>query len=135
MEKTICLYNDCITPNKRYSRVVLKSTFISDAYSQYLTFNIIIRSNNLIPNKKYSSQQQENYDLIKSLHKKGLGYRKIANHLNATNIKTSRGNPWKNSNVYSVLKKYQEREKRIELRKRYYEPTIGKMKLEWIKSD
>ena len=33
-------------------------------------------------------------------------------------IKTIRENLWKNSNVYSVLKKYKEREKRLTLRKR-----------------
>ena len=118
----------------RNSRVVQKSVFISDEYSQYLTFNVIIGSNNLTPHQEYSEQQQLNYDLIKSLHDSGLGYRKIANHLNKTETKTIRGNLWKNSNVYSVLKKYKEREKRLALRKKEYKPTIGKMKLEWIKN-
>ena len=117
-----------------HSRVVRKSVFISDEYSQYLTFNVIIGSNNLTPHKEYSEQQQSNYDLIKSLHDSGLGYRKIAHHLNKTEIKTIRENLWKNSNVYSVLKKYKEREKRLTLRKKEYKIIIGKMKLEWIKN-
>ena len=114
--------------------VVQKSAFISDEYSQYLCFNLIITSNNLIPKSEYTSQQQQNYNLIKSLHNSGLGYRKIAHHLNKIEIKTTRGNFWKNTNVYSVLKKYKEREKRLALRKKEYKPTIGKMKLEWIKN-
>ena len=42
-----------------------------------------------------------------------MGYRKIAKHLNASGIKTSRGNEFKNTHVYSVLKRYREREERI----------------------
>ena len=117
-----------------HRRVVRKSVFNSDEYSQYLTFNVIIGSNNLTTHQEYSEQQQSNYDLIKSLHDSGLGYRKIAHHLNKTEIKTIRENLWKNSNVYSVLKKYKEREKRLTLRKKEYKIIIGKMKLEWIKN-
>lgn len=86
--------------------------------SQYLTFNVILGSNNLFPEQEYFSQQKQNYDLIKSLHEKVLEYRKIAHDLNKTEIKTIRGNLWKNSNVYSVLKKYKEREKILALRKK-----------------
>ena len=39
----------------------------------------------------YSDSQQETYDLIKSLHDGGLGYRRIAHHLNLKNIKTLTG--------------------------------------------
>ena len=42
------------------SRVVRKSAQIEDGYSQYLCFNIIIGSNNLIPQKEYSDHQQQN---------------------------------------------------------------------------
>ena len=36
----------------------------------------------------YSEHQQYLYDTIKELHGKGLGYRKIAHHLNKIEIKT-----------------------------------------------
>ena len=79
--------------------------------------------------KKYSKRQQENYDLIKSLHDDGLGYRKISKILNDKGIKTSRGNTWTNTKVFSVLKKYKEREDRLELINREYKPEWGKMKI------
>ena len=79
--------------------------------------------------KKYSKHQQENYDLIKSLQKEGLGYRKISKLLNEKSIKTSKGNTWTNTKVFSVLKRYKEREERLELINREYEPVWGKMKV------
>ena len=41
-------------------------------------------------NKEYSKVKQQNYELIKALHESGLGYRRIANHLNAIEIKTKK---------------------------------------------
>ncbi len=79
--------------------------------------------------KKYSKHQQENYDLIKSLQKEGLGYRKISKLLNERGIKTSKGNTWTNTKVFSVLKRYKEREERLELINREYEPVWGRMKV------
>ena len=79
--------------------------------------------------KKYSKRQQENYDLIKSLHDDGLGYRKISKILNDKGIKTSRGNTWTNTKVFSVLKRYREREERLELINKEYEPEWGKMEI------
>jgi DNA invertase Pin-like site-specific DNA recombinase len=45
-----------------------------------------------------------------------LGYRKIADYLNAHGIKTVRGNTWKNTQVFSVLKRYQQKLDREEVR-------------------
>ena len=36
-----------------------------------------------------------------------------------------------NTNVYSVLKKYKEREKRIKIRDKIYKPILYKIELEW----
>ena len=47
-----------------HNRVVRKSIQIEDAYSQYLCFNIIMGSNNLIPQMEYSDHQQENHALV-----------------------------------------------------------------------
>ena len=124
-----------ITPTISHSRVVQKSVFISDEYSQYLTFNVIIGSNNLTPHKEYSEQQQSNYQLIKSLHDSGLGYRKIAQHLNEKGIKTARGNSWVNTQVFSVIKKYKLRMDRIEnVRQKKYPIEVGKFELQWLKN-
>ena len=74
------------------------------------------------------------YELIKSLHQSGMGYRRISHYLNERGITTSEGNRWKNTNVYSVFKRYREREERLELRNKRYEPTRSKMWLEYSKS-
>ena len=79
--------------------------------------------------KKYTKQQQQVYYHIKSLKEKGLGYRKISNLLNERDIKTSKGNTWTNTKVFSVLKRYREREERLELINKEYEPIWGKMKV------
>ena len=38
-----------------------------------------------------------------------MGYRKIAQYLNKKGIKTARGNSWRNTQVSSVLKRYDEK--------------------------
>ena len=67
--------------------------------------------------------------MIQSLREKGLGYRKISKLLNDKGIKTSKGNTWTNSKVFSVLKKYKEREERLKLINKEYEPEWGKMEI------
>ena len=75
-----------------HSGVVRKSVFIEEKFSQYLCFTVTIGSNDLIAEQEYTKQQHQNYELIKSLHDGGMGYRKIAQYLNEQGIKTVRGN-------------------------------------------
>ena len=106
------------------SRVV--STYdLTNKYITYVCFTVKHRTNTLIhyQNDKYSEEQEQTHNLIKSLHDSGLGYRKISQILNEKNIKTSKGNTWKNTQVYSVLKRYRERQERLELMNRLYEPV------------
>ena len=71
----------------------------------HLEFTLEIQSNNLTyQGNPYTEYQQFLYTLIKSLHDKGYGYRRIAHKLNEWNVKTSRGNNWYNTSVSSVLK-------------------------------
>ncbi len=53
--------------------------------------------------------------MIKSLYDKGLSYRRITKQLNDRGIITHKGNQWgvNGNSVYSVLKRYKEREERI----------------------
>ena len=81
---------------------------------------------------RYTSEQEELHRKIKLLHNEGLGYRRIAYHLNQLEIKTIKGNIWNNTKVYSVLKKYKERKERLILRDKDYEPIWSKMKIKWI---
>ena len=93
-----------------------------------------IGSNDLIAEQEYTEQQHQNYELIKSLHDGGMGYRKIARYLNEQGIKTVRGNTWKNTQVFSVLKKYRLRQVRIDkVRLKEHKMEIGKFELKWIK--
>ncbi len=120
------------TPSFCYRGVILKSAFIEEKFSQYLCFTVIIGSNNLISEQEYTEQQQQNYELIKSLHNGGIGYRKIAQYLNEQGIKTVRGNTWKNTQVFSVLKKYRARQERIQnVRLREHPIKISKFELLW----
>ena len=113
-----------------HSRIDLTGD-LKNNYTNYLCFTITYRTNQLVhyQNDKYSNQQKENHDLIISLDDDGLGYRKISKILNDKGIKTSRGNTWTNTKVFSVLKKYKEREDRLELINKEYEPEWGKFEV------
>ena len=57
----------------------------------HLEFSIEIQSNNLTyEGNPYTAYQQFLYTLIKSLHYKGYGYRRIAHKLNKWNVKPSK---------------------------------------------
>ena len=73
-----------------------------------------IGSNDLIAEQESTEQQHQNYELIKSLHDGGMGFWKIAQYLDEQGIKTVRGNTWKNTQVFSVLKKYRARQEQIQ---------------------
>ena len=62
----------------------------------------------------WNDEKERMHERIKSLHDSGKGYRTIAKLLNAENLKTAKGKEWKNTNVYSVLKRYAERQARLE---------------------
>ena len=101
--------------------------------SQYLCFTVTIGSNDLVAEQEYTEQQHQNYELIKSLHDGGMGYRKIAQYLNEQGIKTVRGNTWKNTQVFSVLKKYRARQEGIQnVRSRNYPIEFGKLEIKWM---
>ena len=85
----------------------------------FLRFVGSVKTNKLISRRDgigYSKSQRETYDLIKSLHDGGMGYRRIANHLNYKNLKTHTGKEWKGNHVFAILKRYKEREKKINYR-------------------
>ena len=99
----------------------------------HLEFSLEIQSNHLTyQGNPYTKYQQFLYILIKSLHDKGYGYRRIANKLNAWNVKTIRGNTWFNTSVSSVLKRRHERDVRIqEIRNKEYPIKIGKFAVKY----
>ena len=116
-------------------RRIVSTGEITPLYSHFLCFTVTERTNALaFYQDKYTQEQEELHALIRSLHEGGLGYRKIAHHLNANGVKTVRGNNWGASQVHSILKRYKERETRKELIKKDYEPVWGRMRVEWMKN-
>ena len=105
-------------------------------YANFLCFVVSVQTNKLISKRGgigYSKSQKETHDLIKSLHKSGLGYRKIANYLNSKNIKTYTGKLWKGNNVHSILKTYTEREYRLSQKEEIAKSEISKFEVRWEK--
>ena len=59
-----------------------------------------------------------------------MGYRKIAKKLNEWGIKTHANKTWFNTSVHSVIKRYGQREERIEkLRHKKYKSKLSKMEI------
>ena len=86
---------------------VIGQYFSENAYANYLFYIVSKRFNNLWPQQNpynYSEQQITNYKLIESLHRIGIGYRKIAQILNERGIQTKNDKDWTNGLVHSVLK-------------------------------
>ncbi len=63
-----------------------------------------------------------------------MGYRKIAKYLNDKGMRTSKGNRWRNTQVFSYLKRHKERKERLVFIEKEYEPMWGKMELKWEKN-
>ena len=68
--------------------------FSNGEYSNYLFYEVSKRFNNLLPEQnptRYSEKQLEIFRLVQSLHKDGLGYRRIAKVLNEKCLTTEEG--------------------------------------------
>ena len=87
--------------------------FNETKYSHFLCFKVSSRTNKMVylQTEKYTPQQQELHDYIKSMHDRGMSYRQITKLLNEKNIPTHKGKKWgvSGNSVYSVLKKYRQR--------------------------
>ena len=110
--------------------------FTETKYSHFLRFKVHLRTNKFVYSQtdKYTPTQQELHDKIKSLHDSGLGYRRIAKYLNDKGITTFKGHSWGCNYVYSVLKKYRLRLKRLKYINQEYEPVWSKMEIKWEKN-
>ena len=110
--------------------------FSNGEYSNYLFYEVSKRFNNLLPEQnptRYSEKQLTIFRLVQSLNKDGLGYRRIAKVLNERGLTTEEGHLWRNRNVYSVLKRYSERQDRLKFRRKKYPLVRGRMWMEFIK--
>ena len=101
-------------------------------------FTVSIRTHKLLSTQltsRYTKEQEVTHFIIKTLHDKGLGYRRIAKHLNSKNIKTFGGKKWDNNNVYSVLKRYLDRLEQLEHRNKTFDAEWSKMQLTYERFD
>ena len=142
MENHVSIFKYPPTPHKRYCRVVLNrdlatadlsSRDLTKRFNVYLNFTVTCRTNSLVYKRELTNRQEEIYELIKSMHDSGLGYRRIAKRLRDMNIKTARGSVFKHNNVFAVIKRYAERQARLERHSYTSEMKFSKMKLEWLK--
>ena len=112
--------------------------FNETKYSHFLCFSVHIRTNKLVfrQSERYTPEQQELHDYIKNLHDSGMSYRRITKLLNKKGIKTHTGKEWSvtGSSVHSVLKKYRQREERLELINKEYELEWNDMEVKWEKN-
>ena len=123
-----------LTKTFSYCRVVLSGENSEPKYSNYLCFVVSVQTNKLMSEYGgigYSDSQQETYDLIKSLHDGGLGYRRIAHHLNLKNIKTLTGNECNGSLVFANMKRNKQRVERLTRRNENFAPEISKFEVRW----
>ncbi len=117
------------------SRVDSTDEIKNSKFSHYLCFCVSVKTNQFVykQNEKYTPEQEELHNYIKSLQVSGMSYRRITKHLNDKGISTHRGNKWgiTGNSVYSVLKRHKERENRLTDMQRQYKPVWGKMKVIW----
>ena len=119
-----------------YGRVEPKCEL--NSHSNYLCFTIHHRTNDLvIRNDRVSKKQIITHKLISYLHyEKGWSYRKITKWLNRSGIKTHRGKLWgvSGNSVYSVLKRFKEREDRMNLQNKQYDTEITDFRILYLRN-
>ena len=101
-------------------------------YANFLCFVVSVQTNKLMIRRGgigYSKLQIETHNITKSLHTNGMGYRKIANHLNSKNVKTYTGKQWKWNHVYATLKKFKDREQKLTIEQEVFKPEISKFEV------
>ena len=89
---------------------------INSSQSLHFCFTVSFQSNDLTYLVNYSKRQEMIYKIISYLHnEERMSYRQITKKLNSFNIKTTRNKVFGKSgnSVYSVLKRFKEREERI----------------------
>ena len=109
------------------------------SHSNYLCFTIHHRTNDLvIRNDRVTKKQIITHQLISYLHYDlGWGYRKITKKFNDEwKIKTHTGKKWgkTGNSVYSVLKRFKEREERLILEKKQYTIEIEDFRIQYLRN-
>ena len=91
----------------------------------YFTFTVEVRFSNLWV-APYSSYQQFLYDTISDFRQKGWNYQQIADWFNINDYTTPRGKKFYNSSAYSIVKKKNLRDARLNKK---YPPKLSNFDL------
>ena len=125
------------TPYKCHGGVVRNGLLSDDErYFNFLYFSVSQRFDNLMPEQnpnRYSIKQVQTYRMVNNLYQKGFGYRRISKHLNSRSVVTHLGKVWTPSLVYSILKKFRQRQERLKQRNRRYPIRRSKMVMRFEK--
>ncbi len=94
----------------------------------YFTFTVEVRFTNLWV-APYSKYQQFLYDTICGFRKDGWNYQEIADWFNSNDYKTPRGKKFYNSSAYSIVKKKNLRDARLNKK---YTPKLSNFALRFV---
>ena len=104
---------DLTLDNTVRNKSLMTNVDLSDKYIYSIKFITETRTNSLLRTNliKWTEEQETLYFIVSNLYKKHKCYRKVSALLNQRKIKTFKGNTWgkTGNNVYSVLKRYNER--------------------------
>ena len=102
----------------------------------YVCFSITVQTNRFAMGKladRYSKEQEQLVHQIIAYRRSGLNFKQIADKLNELNITTINGNSFQNKHVHMMLKRYHQRQFRLNLMKTEYEEEWSKMEIKYEK--
>ena len=111
--------------------IVALSRNQKDDIRAFICFVVILRLSAL-PTVPYSEYQERLHSKIKELHDGGLGYRNIAKWLNENGYETPKGKRFFGNHVYSILKRYKERQERLASQTEKHDLEHGDLWIEYI---
>ena len=82
---------------------------------------------------RYSKEQEQLVHQIIAYRSTGLNFKQIADKLNEQNIKTINEYSFENKHVHMLLKRYHQRQFRLNLMKTEYEEKWSKMEIKFEK--
>ena len=103
----------------------------------YVCFSITVQTNRFAMGKladRYSKEQEQLVHQIIAYRRSGLNFKQIADKLNELNITTINGNSFQNKHVHMMLKRYHQRQLRLNLMKTEYEEEWSKMEIKYEKT-
>ena len=80
---------------------------------------------------RYSKEQEQLVHKIIAYRRSGLNFKQIADIVNELNIATINGNILHRKNVHMMLKRYHQRQFRLNLMKTEYEEEWSKMEIKY----